>query len=112
MAAVPRSCSDRACSAFWGLLLHLVREDAEAALCGIPRATLGQGGMFDQVVLPGPHRLAAQTQTGVWTVPTGEAPRAIGDRYPYRGQPTMYGAMPFRCRVRMLPRSPRRFGVR
>jgi hypothetical protein len=35
-----------------GSLLHLVREDSEAALCGIPRATLGQGGMFDQVVCP------------------------------------------------------------
>jgi hypothetical protein len=33
-------------------LLHLVHKDAEAALCGIPRVTLGQGGKFDQVVCP------------------------------------------------------------
>src|SRR5256885_242985 len=32
--------------------LHLVREDAESSLCGIPRAVLGQAGVFDQGVCP------------------------------------------------------------
>jgi hypothetical protein len=31
-------------------LLHLIREDAEASLCGIPRASLGTAGGFDEVV--------------------------------------------------------------
>jgi hypothetical protein len=34
-----------------GTLLHLIREDAEASLCGIPRAQLSAGG-FDQLVCP------------------------------------------------------------
>jgi len=33
-----------------GSILHLIRDDAEASLCGIPRATLGQAGSLDQVV--------------------------------------------------------------
>ena len=31
-------------------LLHLIREDAEASLCGIPRYHLSSGGMFDELV--------------------------------------------------------------
>jgi hypothetical protein len=33
-----------------GSPLHLIREDAEASLCGIPRSSLTGGGEFDQVV--------------------------------------------------------------
>src|SRR5205814_283048 len=33
-----------------GSELHLVRDDAEASLCGIPRAQLADGGMFDTEV--------------------------------------------------------------
>ena len=33
-----------------GSLLHLIREDAEASLCGIPRSSLTEGGMFDDLV--------------------------------------------------------------
>jgi hypothetical protein len=31
-------------------LLHLIRDDAEASLCGIPRPSLGTAGGFDEVV--------------------------------------------------------------
>jgi hypothetical protein len=33
-----------------GLPLHLIREDAEASLCAIPRSSLTGAGMSDQVV--------------------------------------------------------------
>jgi len=33
-------------------VLHLVREDAEASLCGVPRAMLDSGGLADPVVCP------------------------------------------------------------
>jgi hypothetical protein len=33
-----------------GRLLHLVRDDAEASLCSIPRPSLTSGGMFDELV--------------------------------------------------------------
>ena len=35
-----------------GSPLHLIRDDAEASLCGIPRASLSGGGIFDEVVCP------------------------------------------------------------
>ena len=31
-------------------LLHLIREDAEASLCGIPRSSLSSGGVFNELV--------------------------------------------------------------
>jgi hypothetical protein len=54
MAANPRyfALTVRTGGPSGGSLLHLVREDTEASLCGLPRTTLGQGGMFDQVVCP------------------------------------------------------------
>jgi hypothetical protein len=33
-----------------GALLHLIRDYAEASLCGIPRPSLGPGGSFDELV--------------------------------------------------------------
>src|SRR5579864_1031059 len=35
-----------------GSVLHLVREDAEASLCGIPRSALGPGHEADDLVCP------------------------------------------------------------
>ena len=35
-----------------GSVLHLVREDAEASLCGVPRAMLDSGRLSDPVVCP------------------------------------------------------------
>jgi hypothetical protein len=35
-----------------GTLLHLIRDDAEASLCGIPRTVLTSGGVFDELVCP------------------------------------------------------------
>jgi hypothetical protein len=35
-----------------GTLLHLIREDAEASLCGIPRSSLTSGGLFDELICP------------------------------------------------------------
>ena len=35
-----------------GTLLHLIPEDSEASLCGIPRAQLASGGVFDELVCP------------------------------------------------------------
>ena len=31
-----------------GLLVHLVREDAEASLCGLPRSSLSPSGTLDK----------------------------------------------------------------
>lgn len=31
-------------------MLHLIRDDAEASLCGLPRGSLGQAGVFDNEV--------------------------------------------------------------
>jgi hypothetical protein len=33
-----------------GLPLHLIREDSETTLCGIPRDQLSGGGMFNELV--------------------------------------------------------------
>ena len=33
-------------------LLHLIREDAETSLCGLPRSMLSSGGVFNEVVCP------------------------------------------------------------
>ena len=33
-----------------GALLHLIRDDNESSLCGIPRSSLDRAGSFDQVV--------------------------------------------------------------
>jgi hypothetical protein len=35
-----------------GTLLHLIREDSETSLCGIPRAQLSGSGIFDELVCP------------------------------------------------------------
>ncbi len=35
-----------------GPFLHLIHEDVEASLCGIPSASLTGGGMFDEQVCP------------------------------------------------------------
>ena len=45
-----RVFSDRVTQAKSGSALHLVREDAEASLCGIPRTALGAGGLADEFV--------------------------------------------------------------
>ena len=33
-----------------GTVLHLIRDDAETSLCGIPRAQLGAAGGYDELV--------------------------------------------------------------
>ncbi len=33
-----------------GTLLHVIRENAEASLCGIPRAALTGSGLFDELL--------------------------------------------------------------
>jgi hypothetical protein len=35
-----------------GNVLHLVREDAEASLCGVPSSVLDGGGVSDPLVCP------------------------------------------------------------
>lgn len=35
-----------------GGFLHLIRDDNEASLCGLPRSTLGPGSVLDQLVCP------------------------------------------------------------
>jgi hypothetical protein len=35
-----------------GNVLHLVREDAEASLCGVPSSVLDGGGLSDPLVCP------------------------------------------------------------
>jgi len=35
-----------------GSVLHLVRDDAEASLCGVPRAMLDSGRLADPLVCP------------------------------------------------------------
>jgi hypothetical protein len=35
-----------------GTLLRLIREDAEASLCGIPQSSLSRGGLFDEMICP------------------------------------------------------------
>ena len=47
-----RALIKRSMSPSGGTLLHLIREDAEASLCGIPRAQLSNAGGFDQLVCP------------------------------------------------------------
>jgi hypothetical protein len=45
-----RALTKRSAGPSSGALLHLIREDAEASLCGIPRPSLGTGGSLDEVV--------------------------------------------------------------
>jgi hypothetical protein len=35
-----------------GTALHLIREGSEASLCGIPRSSLGSGGIIDELMCP------------------------------------------------------------
>jgi len=35
-----------------GSALHLIRDDAEASLCGVPRRALGPGARFNEIVCP------------------------------------------------------------
>jgi hypothetical protein len=32
------------------MVLHLIRDDAEASLCGIPRSSLRNGGHMDELI--------------------------------------------------------------
>jgi hypothetical protein len=45
-----RALTKRSAGPSGGSLLHLIRDDAEASLCGIPRPSLGPGGSFDELV--------------------------------------------------------------
>ena len=47
-----RALTKRSAGPSGGTLLHLIREDAEASLCGIPRTSLGAAGGFDELVCP------------------------------------------------------------
>ena len=47
-----RALIKRSTSSSGGTLLHLIREDSETTLCGIPRADLSGGGIFDEMVCP------------------------------------------------------------
>jgi len=47
-----RALIKRSMSPSGGTLLHLIREDSETSLCGIPRESLGGGGIFDELVCP------------------------------------------------------------
>ncbi len=47
-----RALVRRSTSPSGGTLLRLIREDAEASLCGIPRAQLSSAGGFDELVSP------------------------------------------------------------
>jgi hypothetical protein len=47
-----RALIKRSMSPSGGTLLHLIREDSETSLCGIPRAQLGSAGGFDELVCP------------------------------------------------------------
>src|SRR5690349_1435515 len=50
LAKTYRALIKRSMSPSGGTLLHLIRDDAEASLCGIPRSSLASSGMFDEVV--------------------------------------------------------------
>lgn len=45
-----RALITRSLSPSGGTLLHLIREDSETSLCGIPRAQLSGSGIFDELV--------------------------------------------------------------
>jgi hypothetical protein len=45
-----RALIKRSMSPSGGTFLHLIRYNAEASLCGIPRAQLGAAGGFDELV--------------------------------------------------------------
>ena len=50
-----------------GTLLHLIRENAAASLCGLPREQLTGGGVFDELACPEciewlPKRLGSSEQ--------------------------------------------------
>jgi len=47
-----RAFSARVADAGSAGMLHLVREDAEASLCGIPRSALGPGAASGELVCP------------------------------------------------------------
>jgi hypothetical protein len=47
-----RALVQRAPVASGGARLHLIREDAEASLCAIPRPHLASGGPFDELLCP------------------------------------------------------------
>jgi hypothetical protein len=47
-----RALIKRAVGPSGGSLLHLIRDDAEASLCGIPRSSLTSGGHTDEVICP------------------------------------------------------------
>lgn len=47
-----RALIKRSTSPSGGTLLHLIREDSETSLCGIPRAQLRSAGGFDELVCP------------------------------------------------------------
>ena len=45
-----RALISRTDNAAGGALLHLIRDDNESSLCGIPRTSLDRAGPLDQVV--------------------------------------------------------------
>ncbi len=45
-----RALVSRTENATGGALLHLIRDDNESSLCGIPRSSLDRAGALDQVV--------------------------------------------------------------
>jgi len=45
-----RALVSRTDNADGGALLHLIRDDNESSLCGIPRSSLDRAGTLDQVV--------------------------------------------------------------
>lgn len=47
-----RALIKRSTSPSGGTWLHLIREDAETSLCGIPRAQLSSAGGFDELLCP------------------------------------------------------------
>src|SRR5260370_16314405 len=66
-------------------VLHLVREDSETSLCGIPRSALGPGATSGELVCPGcvdwlPKRAFFSESSGELPLPNrarrwGQAPR-------------------------------------
>lgn len=47
-----RALIKRSTSPSGGTFLHLIREDSETSLCGLPRAQLSSAGGFDELVCP------------------------------------------------------------
>ena len=50
MIGIYRALIERAHVVRGSAFLHLIREDAEATLCDIPRSALISGGQFDELV--------------------------------------------------------------